>query len=60
MSVPQGVRFRLTDGQRGIWYAVQGAPANPVFGLAERVDIAGPVDPELFEAALRAGRRCWA
>ncbi len=53
MSVPQGVRFRLTDGQRGIWYAVQGDPANPLFGLAERVDIQGPVDPGLFEAALR-------
>ncbi|WP_275562134.1 condensation domain-containing protein, partial [Streptomyces sp. 5-6(2022)] len=53
MSVPQGVRFRLTDGQRGIWYAVQGNPANPLFGLAERVDIDGPVDTGLFEAALR-------
>ncbi|MEU8877944.1 amino acid adenylation domain-containing protein [Streptomyces javensis] len=43
----------MTDGQRGIWYAVQGDPANPLFGLAERVDIQGPVDPGLFEAALR-------
>lgn len=53
MSLPQGVRFRLTDGQRGIWYAVQGDSANPLFGLAERVDIQGPVDTGLFEAALR-------
>ncbi|WP_276540091.1 non-ribosomal peptide synthetase [Streptomyces hygroscopicus] len=43
----------MTDGQRGIWYAVQGDPANPLFGLAERVDIQGPVDAGLFEAALR-------
>ncbi|MFE9003631.1 amino acid adenylation domain-containing protein [Streptomyces sp. NPDC007875] len=43
----------MTDGQRGIWYAVQGDSANPLFGLAERVDIQGPVDTGLFEAALR-------
>ncbi|MFE2442996.1 amino acid adenylation domain-containing protein [Streptomyces sp. NPDC059426] len=43
----------MTDGQRGIWYAVQGDSANPLFGLAERVDIQGPVDAGLFEAALR-------
>ncbi|MFJ9890728.1 condensation domain-containing protein, partial [Streptomyces sp. NPDC091287] len=53
MSDPEGVRFRLTAGQQGIWYAVQGDPANPLFGLAERVDIEGPVDAALFEAALR-------
>ncbi|MFJ2576627.1 amino acid adenylation domain-containing protein [Kitasatospora aureofaciens] len=43
----------MTDGQRGIWYAAQGDPANPVFSLSERIDIAGPVDPGLFEAAVR-------
>ncbi|MEV7654366.1 amino acid adenylation domain-containing protein [Streptomyces anulatus] len=53
MSDPRGVRLSLTAGQRGIWYALQGDPANPVFGAAEHVDIDGPVDAELFEAALR-------
>jgi amino acid adenylation domain-containing protein/non-ribosomal peptide synthase protein (TIGR01720 family) len=53
MSDPEGIRFRLTAGQQGIWYAVQGDPANPLFGLAERVDIEGPVDAGLFESALR-------
>ncbi|WP_164551865.1 non-ribosomal peptide synthetase [Streptomyces sp. WAC 01529] len=43
----------MTAGQQGIWYAVQGDPANPLFGLAERVDIEGPVDAALFESALR-------
>ncbi|WP_079044175.1 non-ribosomal peptide synthetase [Streptomyces anulatus] len=53
MSDPRGVRLSLTAGQRGIWYALQGDPTNPVFSAAEHVDIAGPVDAELFEAALR-------
>ncbi|OWA20943.1 non-ribosomal peptide synthetase [Streptomyces sp. CS057] len=53
MSDPRGVRLSLTAGQRGIWYALQGDPANPVFSAAEHVDIDGPVDAELFEAALR-------
>ncbi|WP_395297048.1 amino acid adenylation domain-containing protein [Kitasatospora hibisci] len=43
----------MTEGQRGIWYAAQNDPANPVFCLAERVDIDGPVDAELLEAAVR-------
>ncbi|MBM2619519.1 amino acid adenylation domain-containing protein [Actinoplanes sp. LDG1-06] len=53
MSHPQGVRVPLTSGQLGIWYAAQEDPANPLFCLAERITIAGPVDPERFAAAVR-------
>ncbi|UED85076.1 non-ribosomal peptide synthase/polyketide synthase [Streptomyces profundus] len=42
----------LTDGQRGIWFAQQMYPDSSVFSLAERIDIQGPFDIELFTAAL--------
>ncbi|MGX6449187.1 condensation domain-containing protein, partial [Patulibacter sp. S7RM1-6] len=44
----------LTAAQRGIWFsqAYLGDPA--VYGAAEIVDIAGPLDPEHWAAAVRA------
>ncbi|MFD4206030.1 amino acid adenylation domain-containing protein [Micromonospora tulbaghiae] len=43
----------LTTAQYGIWLAQRLEPDNPVYNLAEYADLAGPVDPVAFEAALR-------
>jgi len=43
----------LSAAQLGIWYALKAGIAVPAFNLGEYVRIAGPVDPALFEAALR-------
>ncbi|GAA2820919.1 amino acid adenylation domain-containing protein [Saccharopolyspora taberi] len=43
----------LSAAQAGIWFAQQLDPANPIFNTAEYVEIDGPVDPALFEAAVR-------
>lgn len=45
--------YPLTGAQAGIWFAQQLEPDNPVYNTADRVDIHGPVDPALFERALR-------
>ncbi|MEV7627238.1 amino acid adenylation domain-containing protein [Actinoplanes sp. NPDC089786] len=44
----------LTAAQRGVWYAQRLDPHNPVYRGAEYVEIAGPIDPALFESAVRA------
>ncbi|MBM0274422.1 non-ribosomal peptide synthetase [Micromonospora tarensis] len=43
----------LTAAQTGIWLAQQVAPDNPLFNLVEAIEIHGPVDPDVFEQALR-------
>ncbi|GAA2355137.1 non-ribosomal peptide synthetase DhbF [Saccharopolyspora halophila] len=43
----------LSAAQAGIWFAQQLDEANPIFNTAERVEIRGEVDPELFADALR-------
>ncbi|MFK4105330.1 amino acid adenylation domain-containing protein, partial [Streptomyces sp. NPDC019531] len=44
----------MTAGQREIWFAHQLLPAgNHLHTIGEYTDIRGPVDPALFEAALR-------
>lgn len=46
-------RWSLSGAQLGIWYAQQLDPDNPIFNTAECMEIRGPVDPVLFEKALR-------
>lgn len=46
-------RWSLSGAQLGIWYAQQLDPDNPIFNTAECIEIRGPVDPVLFEKALR-------
>ncbi|MFI5497201.1 amino acid adenylation domain-containing protein [Actinoplanes sp. NPDC051859] len=46
------VALPLTTAQLGIWYAQQLAPDSLVHTLAEYLDIAGPVQPDLLERAL--------
>ncbi|HEX2133793.1 MAG TPA: amino acid adenylation domain-containing protein [Actinophytocola sp.] len=43
----------LTQAQAGVWYAQRLDPANPIYTIAEYVEIAGTVDPPTFERALR-------
>ncbi|MFD8161400.1 condensation domain-containing protein, partial [Streptomyces malaysiensis] len=43
----------LTAAQSGIWLAQRLQPANPLFNIAEYIDIHGEIDPALFENALR-------
>jgi amino acid adenylation domain-containing protein len=43
----------LTAAQRGVWYAQEFDPANPIYRAAEAVEIDGPVDVALLEVALR-------
>src|SRR5262249_53459494 len=43
----------LTTAQRGIWFAQQLDPSNPFYCFGEYIEIQGPLDPILFERALR-------
>ncbi|MFC5286678.1 amino acid adenylation domain-containing protein [Actinokineospora guangxiensis] len=56
MSMPEPARvwLPLTAAQTGMWLAQQVERANPVYSIAERVDITGALDPVLFERAVRA------
>ncbi|MFG3253799.1 amino acid adenylation domain-containing protein [Streptomyces sp. NPDC048172] len=41
----------LSGAQREMWYAQQLDPGNPVFTMADHLDLAGPVDPARLTAA---------
>ncbi|MFD7817403.1 amino acid adenylation domain-containing protein [Streptomyces sp. NPDC059785] len=43
----------LTAAQSGMWYAQALDPASPAQNTAECLEIDGPLDPDLFAAALR-------
>ncbi|WP_328409926.1 LysR family transcriptional regulator [Streptomyces violaceus] len=44
----------VTAGQREVWLAEQHSPdLRPALRLGEYLEIHGPIDPDLFEAALR-------
>ncbi|MCC3779624.1 hypothetical protein, partial [Streptomyces sp. UNOB3_S3] len=47
------VELPLLAAQSGILYAQALDPANPVLNTGDRVEIAGPLDEELFERALK-------
>ena len=42
----------LSAAQLGVWVAQNLDPANPVFNVGQYVQVHGPVDTALFEAAL--------
>ncbi|TXS22943.1 amino acid adenylation domain-containing protein, partial [Streptomyces sp. adm13(2018)] len=46
-------RLPLTGAQTGVWYGQRLAPDSPVYNVGQYVEIDGPVDPDLFEAAVR-------
>ena len=43
----------LTGAQAGMWFAQKFSTPDSIFNLAECIEIHGPIDPALFEAALR-------
>ncbi|MET8544167.1 amino acid adenylation domain-containing protein, partial [Kitasatospora sp. NPDC004799] len=49
-----GVAYKeLSAAQRGIWNAQQLDPDNPVYSVAQCLEIEGDLDPRLFERAVR-------
>ncbi|MEU8890791.1 amino acid adenylation domain-containing protein [Streptomyces sp. NPDC048442] len=44
----------LTSAQSGIWFAHQLQSGSPAYNTGEYIDIPGPIDPELFERAVRS------
>src|ERR1700704_7158904 len=43
----------LTAAQTGMWFAQKFSSPDSIFNLAESIEIHGPIDPALFELALR-------
>ncbi|WP_338926790.1 hypothetical protein IHE33_05605 [Mycetohabitans endofungorum] len=43
----------LSAAQNEVWLAQQARPANPCFNIAQFTRINGPIDPAIFETALR-------
>ncbi|MEV4443631.1 condensation domain-containing protein, partial [Streptomyces sp. NPDC049577] len=52
MSAAQHTSLPLTAAQTGVWFAHRLNPDSPVYNVGEYVEIHGPVDAGLFEAAL--------
>lgn len=52
MSAVQQTSLPLTAAQSGVWFAHQLDQNSPVYNVGEFVEIHGPVDPVLFEAAV--------
>ncbi|WP_432031254.1 amino acid adenylation domain-containing protein [Streptomyces antibioticus] len=53
MSVHEHERRPLSGAQEGLWFAGRLAQHAAAYNTGEYVEIHGPVDPELFETALR-------
>ncbi|MFJ6135517.1 amino acid adenylation domain-containing protein [Kitasatospora sp. NPDC092286] len=53
MSGHEDAGHPLSGAQRGIWFAQRIDPGSAAFNTGESVEIHGPVDPRLFETALR-------
>ncbi|MFR9795054.1 amino acid adenylation domain-containing protein [Streptomyces sp. MS06] len=50
---PDGPLLPLTAAQSGMWYAQALDPLSPAQNTAECLELDGPLDPDLFAAALR-------
>ncbi|MFF4674023.1 condensation domain-containing protein, partial [Streptomyces sp. NPDC001279] len=46
-------KFDLLAGQLGVWFGQQLDPGNPIYNAGEYLEIHGPIDIEIFSAALR-------
>ncbi|MGH3753752.1 MAG: amino acid adenylation domain-containing protein, partial [Pseudonocardiaceae bacterium] len=53
MSGDQNRRFPLTAAQAGMWFAQELDPQNPIYKVAEYLDIQGRVDLAVVEVAVR-------
>ncbi|MFH8370329.1 amino acid adenylation domain-containing protein [Streptomyces sp. NPDC018031] len=49
----RGTRLPLSNGQSEIWLSEQLEPGSTRFRVGEYLEIHGPIDPAIFEAALR-------
>ncbi len=52
-SVSDPVALPLSAGQLGVWFAQQLNPSSAAYNIGEYIEIDGPIDPVLFEQALR-------
>ncbi|MBO1420191.1 condensation domain-containing protein, partial [Streptomyces sp. FH025] len=50
---PQAADVPLLAAQAAIWYAQSLDPASPAYNTGDAVEIAGPLDEDAFETALR-------
>ena len=46
------MRLPLSAAQLGVWFAHKIDPANPIYNVGQSIEIHGPVDPSLFNAAV--------
>src|SRR6516162_439179 len=46
------MRLPLSAAQLGVWFAQKIDPANPIYNIGQSIEIHGPVDPSLFNAAV--------
>ncbi|MEU6234713.1 amino acid adenylation domain-containing protein [Kitasatospora sp. NPDC047058] len=53
VAVPAAADVPLLATQAAIWYAQALDPDSPVYNTGDAVEITGPLDADLFEAALR-------
>ncbi len=52
-SASDPVALPLSAGQLGVWFAQQLNPTSAAYNIGEYIEIFGPIDPALFEQALR-------
>ncbi len=45
--------YPLSAAQRRVWLAQRQDPAQPAYNIGEYIEVCGPIDPALFERALR-------
>ena len=48
----QKMGLPLSAAQLGVWFAQKIDPANPMYNIGQSIEIHGPVDPSLFNAAV--------
>ncbi|MFF1379058.1 amino acid adenylation domain-containing protein [Streptomyces sp. NPDC058308] len=54
MSGPVDEQWPLTAAQSGVWFAASLGPISSVYNVGERVEIHGPIDPEVLEKSYQA------
>ncbi|MET8682891.1 amino acid adenylation domain-containing protein [Streptomyces sp. NPDC004732] len=54
MTGPMDELWPLTAAQSGVWYSASLGPGSSVYNVGERVEIHGPINPEILEKAYGA------
>ena len=55
MAAPADGLRELTSSQLGVWYAQQLDPDNPVYNIADYLEISGDLNTDVFLESLRRG-----